>query len=231
MPTATRQTKVTRKASDVVLLTGSEALAAKRATKATASKQKSSNPVARKEKHPALVNSADIIEISSDEDDEPIFRDAGASKLKERIIQLEKENASIKSENEAMKQNQTMTTELEDGVTCEICSSKMWSPFILPDCGHTFCQKDLEDWFSAALKQHRNTYPNFHAGMAGPMLGMMQLPLPPYSCPKCREKVRSKPIQNFAVKSFVRVVAKHARETSPKKAASSNNIWSQFFPS
>ncbi|KAJ7164987.1 hypothetical protein C8R46DRAFT_301771 [Mycena filopes] len=194
---------------------------------------------ARKENRPTI-NSGEIIEISSDKDDEPVIPRAVAtatSKLKERIRELEKENERVRKENAEIKKRQMVTADLEDQVTCEVCSCKMWSPFILPDCGHTFCQTDLENWFAAALKVHRNAYPyyNVNAPAVLNIYGQMQqqFPLPAYSCPKCREKVRSKPIQNFALKSLVRAVAEQSGETSPKKAVvvgGSNNAWNQFFP-
>ncbi|KAJ7704292.1 hypothetical protein B0H17DRAFT_7234 [Mycena rosella] len=127
-----------------------------------------------------------------------------------------------------------MTSDMTDLVSCEVCDTKMWTPFILPDCGHTFCQQDLEDWFAAALKQHRTAYPHYNVNApAVNVYGLMQaLPLPPYSCPKCREKVRSKPIQNFALKGLVRAIAEIAGENSPKKTTvgGSTNVWSRFFP-
>ncbi|KAJ7031645.1 hypothetical protein C8F04DRAFT_1110142 [Mycena alexandri] len=240
MPSNTRSTKLTRQSSDVVMLTN-PALASKR-RKDPVPKQKNP-PAARKENH-CPINSGEIIEISSDEDEEPVIPVA-TSQLRERIRQLEKENELMKKENEEMKKQQVVTADLEEQVTCEVCSSKMWSPFILPDCGHTFCQTDLENWFATALKLHRNVYPHYNVnapavnayGLPGavnpynPYGLMQQIPLPAYSCPKCREKVRSKPIQNFALKSLVRAVAGPSGETSPKKVVGgSNNVWSRFFP-
>ncbi|KAJ7481614.1 hypothetical protein FB451DRAFT_132580 [Mycena latifolia] len=231
MPANTRSSKPTRQNSDVILLLdppSPDTLGLKRIP----SKQKQ-NP-ARKENN-CSINQGEIIEISSDEDEEPVVaRSAVAtSKLQERIRVLEKENARIKKENEEIRKQQMKAADLEDSVTCEVCAAKMWSPFILPDCGHTFCQQDLEDWFSTALKQHRNVYPHYNVNApAVNVYGLMQtLPLPPYSCPKCREKVRSKPIQNFALKGLVRVVADKVGENSPKKSVgSSANVWSRFFP-
>ncbi|KAJ6588440.1 hypothetical protein B0H19DRAFT_1099320 [Mycena capillaripes] len=231
MPSNTRSSKLSRQASDVVLLTDSDILAVKRTT--NKDPKQNSKSATRKSNRPVI--SGEIIEISSDEDDEPVVpRNAVAtSKLQERIRQLEKENARIMKENEEIKRHKAAAADLEDQITCEVCSSKMWSPFILPDCGHTFCQQDLENWFATALNQHRKTYPHYNANApAVNLYGIFQqAPLPPYTCPKCREKVRSKPIQNFAVKNFVRSVAGQAGETSPKKTVGSGtNVWSRFFP-
>ncbi|KAJ6588432.1 hypothetical protein B0H19DRAFT_1248093 [Mycena capillaripes] len=172
--------------------------------------------------------STEIIEISSDsEDDEPVAsrtrrRATKTSEFEEKIKRLEQENARVKQEvNEIKKQQAAFSANLEDRITCEICESKLWSPFML-DCGHTFCLQDLEDWFAAALTQHRNVYP--HYTVNAPPNGT----LPHYTCPKCREKVYSKPIQNFAVKDFVRAAA---QEASPQKSVGSAiNPCSRFFP-
>ncbi|KAJ7130163.1 hypothetical protein C8R44DRAFT_774957 [Mycena epipterygia] len=226
MPSNTRSTRLTRQTSDVILLTDSDVLGSKRPTKKDP-KPRQKNP-ARKENH-CPINSGEIIEISSDEDEEPVAARSAVSTLQDKIRKLERENARIRQENVDIKKQQILASEVEDQVTCEVCSSKMWSPFILPDCGHTFCQQDLEDWFSTALKQHRNAYPHYNVNTPPNVYGA--LPLPPYSCPKCREKVRSKPIQNFALKGLVRAVADKVGENSPKKpVGSSANVWNRFFP-
>ncbi|KAJ7757022.1 hypothetical protein B0H16DRAFT_1537735 [Mycena metata] len=206
MSSNTRPTRLTRQSSDVVMLTN-PALASKR-RKDPIPKQKNP-PEARKENH-RPIHSGEVIEISSDEDDEPVVFQR-PNQLRERIRQLEKK------ENEEMKKQQVDVT------------SKMWSP-------------DLENWFATALKLHRNVYPHYNPAAVNPYglpgaanpynpFFQQQIPLPAYSCPKCREKVRSKPIQNFALKSLVRAIAGPSGETSPKKAVGgSNNVWSRFFP-
>ncbi|KAJ7326399.1 hypothetical protein DFH08DRAFT_885732 [Mycena albidolilacea] len=226
MPSNTRSSKATA-ASDVVLLTDADVRSIKRTTK----KDPKQKP-ARKENNPPPVNTGEIIEISSDEE-EPAPRNpvAATAKLQARIQQLEKENARIKKENDEIKKQQIAAADLEDQITCEVCSAKLWSPFIL-NCGHTFCQQDLENWFSTALKQHLNVYPHYNVNVPpANVYGIFQkLPLPPYSCPKCREKVCSRPIQNFAVKGLVRAVAGQTGETSPKKTIDATKVWSRFFP-
>ncbi|KAF7343486.1 RING-type domain-containing protein [Mycena venus] len=233
MPSNTRS-KATGQNSDVTLLT--DILAIKRTARNDPKRTACENP-ARKENH-RPVNSAEIIEISSDEDEEPVAPKrpavAASSKLRnlqDKIMQLEKENERIKKENEEMRKQQAVAADLEEQITCEVCSAKLWSPFILT-CGHTFCQQDLENWFSTALRQHRNVYPHYNVNtIPVNVYGIFQqLPLPPYTCPKCRQSVRSKPIQNFAVKGLVRAVAGQSGETSPKKPADATNVWGQFFP-
>lgn len=62
------------------------------------------------------------------------------------------------------------------------------------------------------------------------------LPKPEYICPSCRTPVKSRPSENYALKSLVRVVAEASGESSPQKptpvgrARSPGNIWEGFFP-
>ncbi|KAJ7291166.1 hypothetical protein C8J57DRAFT_210905 [Mycena rebaudengoi] len=221
MPSNTRSTKHTRQNSDVVMIPAE-----------IAKRPKTKQKTQRKENCP--VNSGEIIEISSDEDEVSVAPRNGVamSKLHEKIKQLEQENARIRGENEEMKKKQMLeAVEMEDQVTCEVCDSKMWSPFILPGCGHTFCQQDLENWFATALKQHRTIYPQYDVNYVPPGNNpyYQPLPAPAYSCPKCREPVRSKPMQNFALKPFVRSIASKTGETSPKKTPGNPQVWNRFF--
>ncbi|KAJ6612792.1 hypothetical protein B0H10DRAFT_2222818 [Mycena sp. CBHHK59/15] len=228
MSSNTRSSRHTCQSSDVVLLSEADMPVIKRTAKKD-SKPKQKNQ--RKENCP--INLGDIIEISSDEDEEPVVPRSGVatSKLQDKIRQLEQENARMRKENEEMKKRQMLeAADMEDQVTCEVCSTKMWSPFILPDCGHTFCQQDLENWFSTTLNQHRTLYP--HGNVNIPAMNLYGAAPPPlYTCPKCRETVRSRPIQNFALKGFVRSIAAKAGEYSPKKTTGSSvNVWNRFFP-
>ncbi|KAK0491921.1 hypothetical protein EDD18DRAFT_1358350 [Armillaria luteobubalina] len=114
----------------------------------------------------------DVIDIFSDED-EPPRKKSKTSDLKTRIEELEKEvinakEARTEAEKEAAHyQNELENVwlegshpmldpmHLEDDVNCELCLLKMWYPFVLPDCGHVFCQKCIQDWFAATQKSHQ----------------------------------------------------------------------------
>jgi len=48
---------------------------------------------------------------------------------------------------------------------------------------------------------------------------MAQGPQPVYTCPICREEVKSKPVEDFALKSVVRTLAGAMGESSPLKKA------------
>lgn len=174
---------------------------------------------------------------------------------------------------------------LEDSINCEICTLKLWSPFMcvldtciscydsatnnmylysLPECGHVFCMSCLQDWFSTTLAQHMTAHPNYVLNPPIPahlrQIAMqarvgnnphlqMQLelqvaqyrimqnaPRPVYSCPTCRETVKNKPVEVFALKSVVRTISNAIGESSPKKEPVRGNMraatgpWDGYFP-
>lgn len=113
----------------------------------------------------------------------------------------------------------------------------------LPECGHTFCQSCLQDWFSTTLVQfmtanpyynvnqaHRNLFhlqdliqtltQNPQAATHPQMTGIIANILPPnpqYTCPTCRAPVSIRPAEAFALKAMVRVITAATGEKSPKK--------------
>jgi hypothetical protein len=65
---------------------------------------------------------------------------------------------------------------------------------------------------------------------------MQNISRPVYSCPTCRETVKNKPAEVFALKSIVRTVSNAMGEASPRKEPVRGNMraaagpWEGFFP-
>ncbi|KAJ7583577.1 hypothetical protein C8J56DRAFT_1055331 [Mycena floridula] len=139
--------------------------------------------------------------------------------------QMAAENAKLKAELEAQRRkpisSRTNVSDLEESVSCEICTLKLWSPFMLTDCGHVFCQTCLEDWFSTILAQHLAVHPNYNVNhnvnFPGYQMAMFGQQQPKYSCPTCRELVSKRPAEDFVLKNIVRIVGKVEGEESPTK--------------
>ncbi|KAF8160919.1 hypothetical protein B0H34DRAFT_795766 [Crassisporium funariophilum] len=231
----------------------------------------------------------EVIEISSDDESSPQVNSQThmvadfrrqINRLREESIKHKKdyERAAreLKDSREENQQLQALRTpgngkvvldasQLTDHLDCEICTSRMWTPYVLPDCGHTYCQSCLQDWFGTTLAQFMNANPHYdidhvnHAPQLDVLLQtLMQnpraanhpqlnalltrlLPLgPQYTCPTCREPVRTRPTEDFTLKALVRTIANATGENSPKKPvfakpngkASITTLgpWDGFFP-
>ncbi|KAH8828127.1 hypothetical protein DL96DRAFT_1149114 [Flagelloscypha sp. PMI_526] len=200
-------------------------------------------PVAKRPKKPGAV-CAEVLEISSDDEQpRPVSKHVvdQLSKLQHDYAKLqkdhEKEVTDLKAQlrlRQASSSSKLDPQDLEDHVCCEICTAKMWVPYML-DCGHAFCGQCLTDWFQTSLNNHHARYPTNPALV--PMLNLLRTAnpeqqhnirrqfghlLPPdveYTCPTCRNKVHRKPIEAFALKALVRKVASAQGEESPRKEA------------
>ncbi|TFK25549.1 hypothetical protein FA15DRAFT_590254 [Coprinopsis marcescibilis] len=146
-------------------------------------------------------------------------------------------------------------SDLDDIISCNVCSNTMFVPYILPGCGHTFCQKCLTDWFDTTFRNFINAHPRYDANnpvvdqllaylqdprvLQNPRMleGIRQFipaqPTPKYECPECRAPVTSKPIENFAMKSLSRMVASVKKETIPStpQRPRAGGPWDGYFPS
>lgn len=128
-------------------------------------------------------------------------------------------------------------------------------PFSLPDCGHSFCQLCLQNWFDVIqakfLATHRNTPRTNHAFMellhslmqhpnlatrpyVQTMIAKHMPPHPVYTCPACRQQVRTRPTEAFAFKALVSTIATATGEPVPKQNAppvkNTPGPWDDFFP-
>ena len=116
----------------------------------------------------------------------------------------------------------------------------------LPGCGHTFCQKCLSDWFDTTLRNFLANNPGYNVNNPGlhhlgyliqhpqlanhPQLAHLMPPRPEYACPECRTPVKSRPVENFAMKSFVTLCHTATHGLPPPAAHRRGSPWEGFFP-
>ncbi|KAF9070893.1 hypothetical protein BDP27DRAFT_1446754 [Rhodocollybia butyracea] len=172
----------------------------KRSTRSKAA----SRPIAPLVVHP------DVIEISDSDDDPPATlkrKNSAELQLEHDVKRLKKENEAIKTKEknlmaEIARQQDELAmlraiskpdpskiylaiSDVEDSVVCEVCTMKMWTPYIL-ECGHTYCQSCLkarkfyslssseaysfssQDWFSTTLALHNAAHPNYNINQPQP---------------------------------------------------------------
>ncbi|KAK0486032.1 hypothetical protein IW261DRAFT_1663135 [Armillaria novae-zelandiae] len=213
----------------------------------------------RKNRKPAAP--VDVIEISSDEDETPLPPPLPVKKPT-KMSGLEALVEKLRKEAEKAKQAQA---EAEKRAACfekalELSQMKAATPSASQP---TIC---LRDWFNATLEQHRRQHPHYHPNqpimlpdflremMFYPQIAPQQLSAlvkqitaasggPVFSCPTCREPVKNRPVEVFAIKSLVRTVAAAQSESSPRKvppegrSRSKNKAparlegpWDRFFP-
>ncbi|KAI0297876.1 hypothetical protein B0F90DRAFT_1736642 [Multifurca ochricompacta] len=126
--------------------------------------------------------------------------------LEQERDRLQRENRGLSSAVAQLKASTRQTTlsisALDDAICCEICTHTMWSPYFLTNCGHTFCQGCLTDWFNTTLSQQ---------------IQLSARASPAFTCPSCRHPARTPPVQNFSLKRIVRLVAESRGESSPRR--------------
>ncbi|KAF5385909.1 hypothetical protein D9615_002359 [Tricholomella constricta] len=253
--TSSRQ-QLLRNSSEVNPASSPELVA--RTTSASATKRKRGHAA-----KPKPVMLGEVIEISSDDEPTPPLNPV-LVELRRQVRKLKEENARYKadlakSDSELLSAREEILglkalpthgkgklvldiSQLEDNVNCEICTLRMWSPFILPECGHTFCQSCLQDWFDTTLAQFMTAHPHYdvndpvpnnlrqwQAMMHSPHVVqnphtaayitqmLRQTPQPDYTCPTCREAVKNRPVEDFTLKALVRTVATATGDASPRK--------------
>jgi hypothetical protein len=151
-------------------------------------------------------------------------------------------------------------TKLGDMLSCDICAHLMYSPYLLTDCGHCYCEGCLKGWFDETLTKHIRAHPTYNMNrnpvprnlpqvlhtispyVSYPIQAQLQAMYhasrqqqPEYTCPGCRKEVTGKPVVNFVVKDMVSVAGSVLGQ--PNTRRESSNIRGQqagpfdgFFP-
>lgn len=161
---------------------------------------------------------------------------------KEIQLQREKLTALEAQETSELSIDATM---LGDRLSCDICAHLMYSPYVLLDCGHSYCEGCLKRWFNEIFTRHVRAYPTYNVNRKplprdfpqtlhaiSPYVPyQLQLQLltvynasrqqqPVYSCPGCRTEVTRKPVVNFAVKDMVSIVGSVLEQPDPRRESS-----------
>ncbi|KAI0055273.1 hypothetical protein BV25DRAFT_1843072 [Artomyces pyxidatus] len=100
----------------------------------------------------------------------------------------------------------------DDIVCCDVCHSLMFFPALLPDCGHTFCQACLIDWFGTIRTAHLNAHPDHNMDLPQQLSGITK---PLYTCPTCRAVARARPCTSIVTTKTVELVSRFSQEKEP----------------
>ncbi|KAJ3569624.1 hypothetical protein NP233_g4930 [Leucocoprinus birnbaumii] len=195
------------------------------------------------------LSTAEVIEISSDEDDVPLSQESLIADLRNQVKKLKQESERhqetsknlmlelSRSRAELAKASEHPSTdgklvldhsEIDDSLNCEICTRRMYTPYLLPDCGHTFCLSCLRDWFGTAHARFVQAHPQQNQNVrdfyvqrittllrpefiahpqVADQLQQLQQPTPEFTCPTCRKRAYRRPIEVYALKSLVRAIS------------------------
>ncbi|KIJ63664.1 hypothetical protein HYDPIDRAFT_168459 [Hydnomerulius pinastri MD-312] len=143
-----------------------------------------------------------------------------ADSLEDKVTQLTKE---LQTKNELIASHQTLLSQVQQAITCQICLDLMYKPYALAPCGHLACYDCLVQWFKAPPPDNR--------------------PAPPAivrkkTCPHCRAVVRERPIEVWGVKGIAQSVGKSglapiqipAPVDPPEHMNANADPWGDIFP-
>ncbi|EJD46652.1 hypothetical protein AURDEDRAFT_164475 [Auricularia subglabra TFB-10046 SS5] len=163
--------------------------------------------------HDVSLNRQGKKRVYDDDDDDAVEERAHEARLREKTRVMQVANERVTRKLKAAKEevgslkaeleakNATME-ELRQHCDCEICLETLWKPWALPDCGHIFCQTCLMSLFKAER----------------------------FKCPTCRVRIRHRPVESYAFKNMLRVVAGPApAEEDPGEEGAC--VWDSWWPS
>nr|VWO96582.1 E3 ubiquitin protein ligase (EC [Ganoderma boninense] len=143
---------------------------------------------------------------------------------------------------------------IQEETSCGICGHQMTSAAIL-ECGHTFCGSCVYTWFRTKLDDHVLEYPNYDPKSFVPKqwitalqderlswiarlslvsnidASLLSARHPVYTCPSCRQHVRSAPVPNVALKQVTRGLPESLDvDNGPNDVVEDVFNWEDLFP-
>ncbi|KAK0502186.1 hypothetical protein EDD18DRAFT_1346760 [Armillaria luteobubalina] len=78
--------------------------------------------------------------------------EAALKKSEQRVVQYE---ACIEEQQKQLVKLTRTLASLQDDVVCVLCKETLWYLYLLPNCGHLYCEACIQKWLENILKQHQ----------------------------------------------------------------------------
>ncbi|TDL24002.1 hypothetical protein BD410DRAFT_786710 [Rickenella mellea] len=132
-----------------------------------------------------------------------------------------KQEATIVKLKTNNKKSDEQLSNIQNNLQCQICLELLLKPYALSQCGHVLCLKCLQEWFRSVPDQNQGPDED------EPLSALFRTK----TCPCCRAKVFSRPVQLFVVKSMAALFAPDTpSSTSVPDASGEGDPWAGIFP-
>ncbi|KAI6009711.1 hypothetical protein EDC04DRAFT_2906470 [Pisolithus marmoratus] len=161
--------------------------------------------------------------------------------LKQRVRQAEQAQVLAEHKCSDLQSNVSTFAASQAYITkCIICQCSMEHPFIIVECGHSFCYKCLKIWFHMLLEKQINWRPSipvhlksapFTADKLKELFEEGHIFSTRYSCLLCRKAVRNKPIRVFLTMDLITAIGTLVPQDFPENnpPPSNEGIWADVF--
>ncbi|KAG8991103.1 hypothetical protein FRB90_001463 [Tulasnella sp. 427] len=111
-------------------------------------------------------------------------------RLTKEVADQSAEIQTLKTKNNELlnAQAQSKLNAVEEALVCQICAGVMHKPYALSPCGHVSCLTCLQEWFQSQREEDDDDFGSTRNRK---------------TCPHCRAKIRSRPVQVFVIKAVV----------------------------
>ncbi|KZV69315.1 hypothetical protein PENSPDRAFT_753508 [Peniophora sp. CONT] len=148
------------------------------------------------------------------------------NKYRREVQNLHKSSKEQRAELEKLRvqhqRNAKIVNDVEQSLQCQICIDTLSRPFALSPCGHVLCQVCLQDWFRQAPVSPEDMDTDDE---------LPSLIHRTKSCPVCRARIRSRPLQLYMLKSIISSIDK--ARAGPSRASPPLELddpWEGIFP-